>query len=151
MYAARLAVAQNPAAARRALLQQLLEAGTASTQAELLLALERRGVSASQPVLSRDLRALGAVKAAGAYSLPPEARVTPLDALRPLLRGCRAAGSHMMVIRCEPGAASSLARALEAEGLDGIAGTIAGDDTIFVAVSSKETGRRVQRRIQSLL
>lgn len=140
-----------PAAARRALLRELLEGGEASTQAELMLALERRGVATSQPVLSRDLRALGAVKAAGAYSLPAEARVTPLDALRPLLRGCRSAGTHLMVVLCEPGAANSLARALEFEHLDGIAGTIAGDDTIFVAVSSKEAGRRVQRRILSLL
>jgi transcriptional regulator of arginine metabolism len=143
--------ASATAAARRTLLRLLLEQGTASTQEELLLALERRGVHASQPVLSRDLRALGAVKAAGAYSLPAEPRVTPLDALRPLLRGCRASGTHLIVVHCEPGAASSLARALEAEHLDGIAGTIAGDDTIFVAVSSKEAGRRVQRRIQSLL
>lgn len=143
--------AVTPAAARRALLQQLLEAGDAATQAELRAALSRHGVEVSQPVLSRDLRALGAVKAGGAYALPAEARVTPLDALRPLLRGCRAAGPHLVAIRCEPGAASSVARALEAEGQDGIAGTIAGDDTIFVAVSAKEAGRRVQRRIRSLL
>ena len=139
------------AAARRALLRQLLEDGGAATQAELLAALAKLGVQASQPVLSRDLRALGAVKSGGAYALPAEARVTPLDALRPLLRACRAAGPHLVVVHCEPGAASSLARALEAEALDGVAGTIAGDDTIFVAVASLQAGRQVQRRIRALL
>ena len=122
-----------------------------ATQAELLAALEHRGVSASQPVLSRDLRALGAVKAAGAYSLPAEERVTPLDDLCALLRGVDTAGPHMIVIHCEPGAAGSLARALEAESLAGVAGTIAGDDTIFVALTSHEGGRAVQRRVRSLL
>jgi transcriptional regulator of arginine metabolism len=139
-------------ASRRALIATILREQGAASQGALAQALKKRGVRASQPVLSRDLRALGAVKRDGAYSLTAEeVRVTPLAALRPLLRSVRAAGPHMVIIACEPGAASSLARALEAEALDGVAGTLAGDDTIFVAVSSPAAAKRVQQHVAALL
>ncbi len=138
-------------AARRSLIAHLLRESGAASQAELAYALKKRGVRASQPVLSRDLRALGAVKKDGAYRLAEEQRVTPLAALRPLLRSVRLAGPHMVIVACEPGSASSLARALEAAALDGIAGTLAGDDTIFVAVASSAAARRVQQHVAALL
>lgn len=137
--------------ARRALLADILREAGAATQAELAQALKRRGVRASQPVLSRDLRALGAVKRDGSYRMAEEQRVTPLAALRPLLRSVRLAGPHMVIVNCEPGSASSLARALEAENLDSIAGTLAGDDTIFIAVPSVAAAKRVQQHVAALL
>jgi arginine repressor len=51
----------------------------------------------------------------------------------------------------EPGAASAVARALEAEGLEGIVGTVAGDDTVLVCLDSKTAQRRVRQRVQELL
>lgn len=138
-------------AARRALLANILRESGAATQAELALALKRRGVRTSQPVLSRDLRALGAVKQDGAYHLADAQRVTPLDSLRPLLRGLRDAGPNLLIIACEPGSASAIARALEAEAIPGMAGTLAGDDTIFIAVEQRKAARAIRDRVGALL
>ena len=111
-------------AERRNVLRDLIENGQFPSQSELHQALARRGYLASQPALSRDLRAL--------------------------VRG-HAAASHFTLVRTEPGAASAVARAIEADGLPGITGTIAGDDTVLVAASSQAAARRVRARVELLL
>lgn len=135
---------------RRTAIQDLLREREVHSQAELLELLEARGYPCSQPALSRDLRALGVAKVSGAYQLVEEERVTPLTALKSLLRAATPV-EHLVLVRCEPGAASAVARALEAEELDGVAGTIAGDDTVLVAVHSQSEGERVRRRVEDLL
>jgi len=137
-------------ATRRALIRELLLDGAAATQDELRQALRKRSIRVSQPVLSRDLQALGAIKQNGAYALAATERVTPLDSLRPLLRSVREAG-NLVVILSEPGSASAIARALEAEQIDGVAGTLAGDDTVFVAVAHRKCARAVRERVAALL
>jgi len=135
---------------RRAAIQELLRERTVHSQSELLALLEERGLPCSQPALSRDLRALGVAKVGGSYQLVEEERVTPLTALKSLLRGSEPV-EHLVLVRCEPGAASAVARALEAEELPGLSGTIAGDDTVIVAVRSRTDGARVRRRVDELL
>ncbi len=136
---------------RRARVRSLLMENAVSSQQELLSLLAADGVESTQPVLSRDLRALGAVKHGGRYVVIETDRVTRLEALQPLLRGADPAGSNLVILSCEPGAASSIARALEEEELDGLLGTVAGDDTIFVAVDSDRRGRAVVKRVRDLL
>lgn len=136
---------------RRDAIREILLAEKVADQKDLLRQLAGRGIRVTQPVVSRDLRALKAAKREGAYTLPEEERVTPLTSLRSLLRGAKPAGSHLVVVRCEPGAASAVARALEAEALPGLVGTVAGDDTIFAAVSSETAGRKIRRRVLELL
>ena len=135
---------------RRHTIREILAKGEVRSQTELQELLEGCGIVTSQPVLSRDLRALGVAKQGGSYHVPEEERVTPLTALRSLLRSSHAA-SHFEIVRCEPGAASAVARALEAEGLDGVLGTIAGDDTVLVVLQSAEVGLQVRSRIDSLV
>lgn len=141
----------SDAGTRRRVLTELLEEGAATSQAELIEALEAAGVAATQPVVSRDLRALGAVKHDGRYVLPAADRVTPLESLRSLLREARPAGAHLVVVVCEPGAASAIARALEAEPGLGLLGTVAGDDTVFAAVPHARAGRRLCTLVRGLL
>jgi transcriptional regulator of arginine metabolism len=141
----------TPVEERRAALRSLLREGSARTQAELLSGLKREGFASTQPVLSRDLKAVGAGKQEGRYVLPEEERINPLSALRALLRGATVCGANLVVVSCEPGAASAIARALEADPAPGTVGTVAGDDTVFVAVSSLAAGRRLQRRVRELL
>jgi transcriptional regulator of arginine metabolism len=136
---------------RRDALRAVLTKRACASQEELLRALAEVGVSTTQPVLSRDLRALSAAKRDGVYTLLESDRVTPLENLRSLLRGTCSAGANMVIVRCEPGAASAVARALEAEGIDGMLGTVAGDDTVFAAVDGEDTGERVRHRVISLL
>ncbi len=139
-----------PTADRRAAIQELLRERPVHSQAELMSLLEERGLSCSQPALSRDLRALGVAKLAGSYQLLDEERVTPLTALKSLLRSAEPV-EHFVLVRCEPGAASAVARALESEELTGLVGTIAGDDTVLVGVRSKSDGAYIRRRVQELL
>jgi len=136
---------------RRAALEAVLQERDCGSQEELLQALMERGVHTTQPVLSRDLRALRAAKQNGVYRLLESERVTPLENLRSLLRGTCAAGPNMVIVRCEAGAASAIARALEAEGLEGMLGTVAGDDTVFAAVENADAGERVRHRVIALL
>lgn len=137
-------------AERRNALRELIENGQFQNQSELHGALVKRGFVASQPALSRDLRALKAAKQDGTYTMVPEERITPLNSLQSLVRG-HAAVSHFTLVRTEPGAASAVARAIEADGLAGITGTIAGDDTVLVATSSQAAARRVRARVAALL
>jgi len=135
---------------RRAAIRRLLLENSIQSQAELRARLKAAGYRASQPVLSRDLRLLRVAKEAGVYQIREAERVTPLSALKSLLRS--AEGAHEFVLlRCESGAASAIARALEAEELEGVVGTVAGDDTVLVAVTSKVAAQRVKKRVAFLV
>ena len=135
--------------ARRRTILEVLESHEIANQVHLQEVLEERGWSATQPQLSRDLRALHVAKEGGVYRTTE--RTTRLAALRVLLRGAQAAGPNLVCVHGEPGAASAIARALEAEGIEGIVGTVAGDDTVFVAVERKSSGEEVLALIESLL
>lgn len=138
-------------ALRRRLILELLAEQPVHSQEELARLLGARGFETTQPMLSRDLRSLRVAKRDGVYQLVGNERVTPLAELATLLRGARQAGSNLVVVQCEPGAAQAVARALEAEELEGLVGSVAGDDTIFVAVNSSRSGAKVRRFVHSLL
>ena len=140
----------NDTRERRDAIRSILAEGDVTSQYELYARLKRRGFTASQPVLSRDLRALRAAKSGGVYQILESERVTPLGALKSLLRTAESA-PHFVMLHCEPGAASAVARALESEELPGLIGTVAGDDTVLVAVSSASAGARVRRRVAEFL
>jgi transcriptional regulator of arginine metabolism len=139
-----------PTLERRDLIRKLLQDCRVHSQAELLELLEANGVQASQPMISRDLRALKVAKLEGADQVHEEERVTPLAALSSLLRSVGPVAAFEM-IGCEPGAASAVARALEAEELDGVQGTVAGDDTVLVLLATRAAGERVRRAIRQHL
>jgi transcriptional regulator of arginine metabolism len=135
---------------RRAAIRQLVLEGAIHSQAELRAKLKLAGHRASQPVLSRDLRLLRVAKEAGVYRIREAERVTSLAALKSLLRSVEPA-REFLLLRCEPGAASAIARALEAEALDGTVGTVAGDDTVLVALDTKMAAQRVKKRVAQLV
>jgi len=112
-----------------------------STQTELAEELRRRGHDVVQTTVSRDIAELGLVKVRApsgrlVYAPPgaPDAdRLRALGlAIRRFARTVEAAGP-LVVVRTPPGCANALAQALDAADHPGIAGTVAGDDTIFVA------------------
>ena len=140
----------SPTEERRAALRAILSEGDVRSQSELMDKLRAMGISASQPVVSRDLRKLKAAKRDRTYQVFDEERVTPLTMLKSLLRS-ESPVQHFAVVHCEPGAANAVARALEAEDIDGVIGTIAGDDTVLVAAASPAASRRVRRRVSDLL
>lgn len=128
---------------RRRTLMQLLRDGGAASQDELVEKLAQAGHPITQATVSRDLDAIGAVKGrkdgSTAYLLPDQlggldAQVEEMDRiLGEWLVGAEAAGS-LVVLRSRPGSAHILGAALDAAALPEIAGTIAGDDTLFIAL-----------------
>jgi transcriptional regulator of arginine metabolism len=130
------------------------------TQQELAAALRERGFRATQATISRDVAELGLTKAhrAGvqAYALPArlvEAETTGEDRLRALLRDLpvelRAAGT-VLVIRTLPGSAHAIAAALDRARWPEVAGSIGGDDTVFLAIPDRRSLDRVRRRLAEM-
>ena len=140
--------------ARQALLLDVLRGRAVRTQEELVEALAEHGVEASQVTLSRDLRELGVVKAPDGYR-EAEALNAPLQqdqlarALRDFAVSMEEAG-NLVVIRTSAGAAGPLALALDRSGLQRIIGTIAGDDTIFVATASASDAAALKSDLERL-
>ena len=135
---------------RRAAIRELLTREPAATQASLVRALENLGLGATQSSVSRDLRELGAVKTAAGYELPsgPDAGDEQVAAVADLLRSITPAGSNLLVIRTGIGAAQRVGLALDRSGWPGMVGTIAGDDTVFVATESAHAQKTLISRIE---
>jgi transcriptional regulator of arginine metabolism len=144
----------NAADRRRGAVSRILRSRRVSTQEDLLDALAGEGHRATQATLSRDLARLGARRVSrpeGAfYELPDDGGSGPLSSLRGLVTGVAANGS-LAVIRTAIGAASAVARAIDAARLPEVLGTIAGDDTIFVAPAQGVTPRRLAARLGETL
>ena len=124
----------------------LVRAGKISTQVELTKRLERAGFAATQSSVSRDIEELGIVKRHGRYVVPQieaSVRARGLVDLAP-------AGESLVVARCEPGLASAIAVEIDRAPFDGIVGTIAGEDTIFIAVRDARAQRGTIKKLWEL-
>ncbi len=138
---------------RRELILRLVARHGLGTQEELVAALAAEGVVASQASVSRDIAALGLVKAGGRWALRPEAVPArdPLEErVREFLLLVAPAGPNLLVLKTPPGEAQALAYALDGLALPGLVGTVAGDDTVFAAVENAEAAESVARRLRSL-
>jgi transcriptional regulator of arginine metabolism len=140
--------------ARRLAMARILAGRRIGTQEELLAALRREGFRATQGTLSRDLARLGARRVSrpeGAwYELGGPGQGPGPAALRGLVLGIQANGS-LAVIRTAVGAASAVARTIDDARLGEVLGTIAGDDTIFVAPAAGVSTRRLAARLAAAL
>ena len=130
---------------RQQKLLSLIRAKPFATQAELRDSLERAGVPATQASLSRDLAQLGIVKHRGHYAVPK----SNAAAARGLL-SLDLSGDNLVIARTEPGLASSVAVEIDAAAIDEIVGTLAGEDTIFIAVRDQKAQRVVMKRVWEL-
>jgi len=147
-------------AARQRALTALLRSRQVSSQARVLDHLRLQGFDATQATVSRDLEDLGAVKVRGpdgrlVYALPePEAvQGTAHDEIRRVLGALLLAivpSGNLVVLRTPPGHANALASALDRAGLAGVAGTVAGDDTVLVVCAERTPGRAVARQLAAL-
>jgi transcriptional regulator of arginine metabolism len=124
----------------------LIRARQIGTQEELSEHLERAGVPATQSSVSRDLVELGIVKHNGHYTVPRAANGAAARGLLELLT----AGDALVVARCEPGLASAVAVEIDRAGVSEIVGTLAGEDTVFVAVTDSKAQRAAIKKIWEL-
>lgn len=121
-------------------------------------ALLEKGFEITQSSLSRDLVSIGARKVDGAYRLGGDdddadegEPVHPtLTELQPFVRAVQPAGPNLLVITTRPGLAQTVALALDSMALPELIGTVAGDDTVFVAMPSRRAQRSLERRFDAL-
>jgi len=131
---------------RQKKLLNLIRAKRIGTQEALRAHLERAGVTATQSSVSRDLEELGVVKHHGAYAMPH----VNGDSARGLL-SLDVAGDVLVIAKCVAGRASAVAVEIDDAAIPEIVGTLAGEDTIFIAVRNQKTQRTVMRRIWELV
>ena len=124
----------------------LIRARRIGTQQELTALLERAGFMATQSSISRDLEELGVVKHNGHYTLPRAAEGAAAHGLL----GLEPAGDCLVVAKCEPGLASAVAVAIDRADLEEIVGTVAGQDTIFIAAHDRKAQRTVIKKVWEL-
>lgn len=143
-------IAVTPAGRQHAI-AQLLRTGPVSSQVDLLRRLRERGIGVTQGTLSRDLRRMGVVKTPAGYRLPEIPlgdRAAPSDtspfgaAVGANVVGAAAAGT-LVILRTLPGHAQPAALELDVAPPAGVVGTVAGDDTVFVATTGEEAALRL--------
>ena len=138
---------------RQAAILELLRTRPVRTQEELADELHRRRIAADQTTISRDLRQLGVLRAASGserrYLAPadpePQGRLLQLLALQ--LLEIDVVGS-MVILHTPSGAAQVVALAVDSLRLPQVAGTVAGDDTIFVQARSAREAKTVVERLR---
>jgi len=146
---------------RREEILRIVHETAVHSQDELLAALAKHGFKVTQPTLSRDLRELGLVKTPNGYvsteTIAPVATFTPRATaehrFEQLVRDSvitAEAAMNFVVIKTPVAAAQPLASAIDATDIEGAAGTIGGDDTIFVAFRTIAAAEAFVRRVHEI-
>ena len=141
---------------RRTQILDLLKREPVATQGELCDKLARRGIQVTQATVSRDIEELGLIKTRKGYRLPGSSDSPKLPQpglpviLKEFLWEVRKA-SNLVVVKTHPGNAHSVAAALDAEQWPEVVGTVAGDDTIFIATGDSQEASRIRKKILELV
>jgi transcriptional regulator of arginine metabolism len=120
----------------------LVNRGAVHTQQEIAEGLARRGLRATQATVSRDIQELGLVRSGAGYRIAA-ALVRELVLSVELV-------SPVAVIKTPPGTANLVARRIDEAGLPGIAGTVAGDDTIIAVLRQPGAGRALKELLANV-
>src|SRR3984885_5253727 len=154
-------MARVPKNRRQHLIARLLADHPVTSPAQLVDLLIAEGIESTQATVSRDLEELGAVKVrvpgvdrlVYAIAELPRDQIAPLDHLRRVLGEWvvdLAVSGPIVVIRTPPGSAHVVASALDRTPLEGMLGTVAGDDTILAIADETLGGRGLANRIEQL-
>jgi len=130
---------------RQQTILDLIQAKNVGTQDELTENLSKKGFSSTQSSVSRDLDELGIIKINGLYSLPQSTAKEDSG-----LYSLEVAGENLIVAKCGIGLASAVCVRIDRAKINEIVGTIAGDDTIFIAVKDYKLQKKVIKIIREL-
>jgi transcriptional regulator of arginine metabolism len=144
-------------AQRQRMIGDWLREQRVGSQEELVARLGLAGIPATQATVSRDLEELGAVKVRRddtiRYLLPDQVdsghNAAMLDRLLADWVTDIVEAHAMVVLRTPPGSANLVANALDSAQIEGAAGTIAGDDTIFIAIAQGALPHALAERLRS--
>lgn len=123
-------------AERHSAILNLVNRGSVHTQQEIAEALAKRGMRTTQATISRDIQELGLVRSGSGYrssSALVSELVLSVEFVQPVA-----------VIKTPPGTANMVARRIDEAGLPGVAGTVAGDDTIIAVLRKRGAGRALK-------
>ena len=139
---------------------KLLAEHHVTSQTQLVELLGADGVMATQATVSRDLEELGAVKVRVpggemVYAVPELSRdrLAPEDHLRRVLADWVVQVAHsgnLVVVQTPPGCAHVVGSAIDRSGIDGILGTVAGDDTLLLVADERTGAAKVAKKISAL-
>ena len=140
---------------RQQTLLRLVTEKRLATQQDVVRALRGAGFAATQATVSRDIVDLGLVKVPrdGAHIYAPPAGVPASGGIERLRRFCEeypvqgAVAGNLVILKTPPGTANALAIALDTSGFSDVIGTIAGDDTVFVAAHNPARARGINKRL----
>ena len=145
---------------RQSVILDIITHSNIETQRQLQDALAERGVKSTQATLSRDIKDMRLVKelgANGSYRYTVSGRSESDDSRQRLQKILRESVSsyqtamNILVIKTLPGLASAVCSALDGMTIEGLAGTIAGDDTAFLAMVSLETCDKLYHELKSII
>lgn len=140
---------------RRRRILELITTRAIHTQEELVEALKTDGWEVTQSSVSRDIAALRLAKVDGQYSRPPRRVDRAMDPDRERVAESvltvEPAGDALLVLHTPPGEANRAGVALDRLAWPEIVGTIAGDDTIFVAVEDQAAQKRLLDRLREVV
>lgn len=141
---------------RHAALVELIQSGSIHSHEDAVKLLAKRGITVTQATVSRDLEEVGAAKirtsAGDRYDLLPSGSGfgVPLHFVLKEFVISLVASANTVVIKTPPGHANVVAAALDRSQLNGILGTIAGDDTLFVCTDEKVGGKGIVRLLNQI-
>jgi transcriptional regulator of arginine metabolism len=138
---------------RRNAIVRILRTSAVRKQEDLVRLLKEEGHEVTQSSVSRDLRDMGVVKANRRYVLPPEDLAIAdgdFGMLAQFVRGLKRAGPSLTVLKTTIGAAQSVAVAIDNADWPEVAGTISGDDTIFIATANSRAQDELLGRLQAI-
>jgi len=138
-------------AARRRAIRRIIETAPIRSQAQLVDDLTSQGFAVTQATVSRDLGAMGVQKNGDHYAFHRNHR-DDRDLARTISEYAVsiAASANLVVMKTPPGAAQVVAAAIDACGLDGVLGTVAGDDTVLIVTAGVDGGAALQSHLEAM-
>ena len=145
---------------RQNVIMEIISKQDIETQNQLLEALAARGVKSTQATLSRDIRDMRLIKELGPngnyrYVMTASQDSTDLDArLKKIFKECVLSydlAQNILVIKTLPGLAQAAGSTLDGMDIPGLVGTIAGDDTAFLALKDPDAAVKLYHELEQLL
>jgi len=146
----------GPRAQRLQAIREIIRADRVTSQADLVTRLTERGFTVTQSSVSRDLRSLPIGKVGGAYRITQRGTVQVdgalvRETLRDTVTAIATAGSNLLVVHTVIGGAQRAGTVIDNADWPEIVGTVAGDDTMFIAVTGQRGSSLVKRRIEDFI
>jgi transcriptional regulator of arginine metabolism len=129
----------------------MIEEGAVANQFEVVAGLREQGFTVTQATVSRDLGAMGVLKNGGRYRFR---RSIHADSYLARTVGeyaqSFASSGNIVILKTPPGAAQVVAAAIDGAQMEGVLGTVAGDDTVLIVTASSGGGGALKERLEAL-